>query len=235
MKRLTALILALILLFSLCGCAVKPGDNGEQPDFTDPLAITFDIDPNYQYGNRQKDRSGNFYQFGNEVVFSYDNGTRTRLYSYSLETGEVRRYCPDPVCDHKPCQSGIPYHFLEVYDGKLYGTVSNKPSRLNVVDGSQIETVTNEKVTCSFHYDGKLYVQTANGDPYRIGYHRRAHRKTAPAQPFAAGPPRRQTLPVRLHPFGEKRPSQQTGFAAYHRPHPPTACPLRVYGFSHFG
>ncbi len=164
MKRLTALILALILVFSLVGCAVKPGGSGEQPDFTEPLAITFDIDPNYQYGNRQKDRSGNFYQFGNEVVFSYDNGTRTRLYSYSLETGEVRRYCPDPVCDHKPCQSGIPYHFLEVYDGKLYGTVSNKPSRLNVVDGSQIETVTNEKITCSFHYDGKLYVQTANGD-----------------------------------------------------------------------
>ena len=39
MKRLTALILALILAFSLVGCAVKPGDNGEQPDFTEPPVV----------------------------------------------------------------------------------------------------------------------------------------------------------------------------------------------------
>ena len=39
MKRLTALILALILVFSLVGCAVKPGDNGEQPDFTEPSVV----------------------------------------------------------------------------------------------------------------------------------------------------------------------------------------------------
>ena len=199
MKQLTALILALILAFSLVGCGIKPSETSDSQSPTDPtaatsdtepdyhdkteptdntkvaenteglgdssqLAITFDVDPNYQYGNRQKQFSGNFYQLGNEVVFSYDNGTRTRLYSYNLETGEVRRYCPDPVCDHKPCQSGIPYHFLEVYDGKLYGTVSNKPSRLNVVDGTQVATATNAKVTFTFHYDGKLYVQTANGD-----------------------------------------------------------------------
>ena len=39
MKRLTAMILALILVFSLVGCAVKPGDNGEQPDFTEPPVV----------------------------------------------------------------------------------------------------------------------------------------------------------------------------------------------------
>ena len=199
MKRLTAMLLSLLMVFSLCACGVKPAENAEnqnhtdQPsttldiepddqnsaqttnstestestesqDFSDEPAITFDVEPNYPYGNRQKQYAGNFYLLGNEVLFSYDNGTRVRLYSYDTENGEVSRYCPDPDCDHKPCPNGIPSHFLEVHDGKLYGTTNGKPSRLNVVDGTQIATATNAKVTFSFHHEDKLYVQTANGD-----------------------------------------------------------------------
>ena len=165
MKRITALILSFVMmLVSLCACGLNQEETTEGLNDVPQSAITFDVDPNYQYGNRQKQYSGNFYQLGNDVVFSYDNGTRTYLYGYNLETGEVWRYCPDPDCEHKPCQSDIPYYYLEVYDGKLFGTKNTQPTRLNVIDGTQVEAVTNEKVTYSFHYDGKLYVQTANGD-----------------------------------------------------------------------
>ena len=193
MKRFTALLLILIMILSLCACGVKPAENTEnqnhtdqpsttldiEPDdqnsaqttnstesqgFSDQPAITFDVEPNYPYGNRQKQYAGNFYLLGNEVLFSYDNGTRVRLYSYDTENSEVSRYCPDPDCDHKPCQNGIPTCYLEVHDGKLYGTTNAKPARLNVVDGTQVETAASAKVTFSFHYDGKLYAQTANGD-----------------------------------------------------------------------
>ena len=40
MKRLTALLLSLILALSLCACGVKPGENGKEPDFTEPPVVT---------------------------------------------------------------------------------------------------------------------------------------------------------------------------------------------------
>ena len=40
MKRLTALILCLIMVFSLCACGVKPGGTTNEPVFTEPPVVT---------------------------------------------------------------------------------------------------------------------------------------------------------------------------------------------------
>ena len=39
MKRLIALILSLILAFSLCACGVKQGESGDLPNFTEPADV----------------------------------------------------------------------------------------------------------------------------------------------------------------------------------------------------
>ena len=40
MKRLTAMILCLIMVFSLCACGVKPGGTTNEPVFTEPPVVT---------------------------------------------------------------------------------------------------------------------------------------------------------------------------------------------------
>ena len=40
MKRMTALLLSLILVLSLCACGVKPGQTDSGPDFTEPTDVT---------------------------------------------------------------------------------------------------------------------------------------------------------------------------------------------------
>lgn len=40
MKRLTAMILCLIMVFSLCACGVIPGKNGDSSKFTEPMEVT---------------------------------------------------------------------------------------------------------------------------------------------------------------------------------------------------
>lgn len=42
MKRLTALLLSLLLGLSLCACGVKTGNNDDLPDFTEPPEVTLD-------------------------------------------------------------------------------------------------------------------------------------------------------------------------------------------------
>ena len=42
MKRLTALLLSLLLVFSLCACAIKTGSTDDLPDFTEPPVVTLD-------------------------------------------------------------------------------------------------------------------------------------------------------------------------------------------------
>ena len=40
MKRIFALTLCLIFVFSLCACGVEPGETGETPNFTEAPAVT---------------------------------------------------------------------------------------------------------------------------------------------------------------------------------------------------
>ena len=159
MKRFTAWILSLIFVLSLAACGVKPADNTQTQNFADPTPVTFEADPDYYYGNRQKNTRRTFLKLDDEILFNFDPGKRTYLYAYHLETGEVRRFCPDPDCDHKRCP-GVPYYNLEVYDGKLYGTIGYEPDRLKVVDGTQTEYITEEKASFSIHVGSKIYMRT---------------------------------------------------------------------------
>lgn len=148
MKKYVALIslVLLLVLTSACGPAVQ----------------SVVSDPNYQYGNMQKNHpSGNYILHDGNVLFStWDE--RRGLFSYSLETGKVSYFCKDATCMHntsKCVSRGIASN-LEAYGGELYAMSDDV--EIKILKDDSFETYLDGSVSTFWHGNGKLYVVTAD-------------------------------------------------------------------------
>lgn len=142
----TIILMLLLVLTSACGSA-------EQPVVSEP---------NYQYGNMQKNQpSGNYILHEGDVLFStWDE--RRGLFSYSLETGKVSHFCKDATCMHNTskCVSRGVESNLEAYGGEFYAMSDDV--EIKIRKGDSFETYLDGSVSTFWHANSNLYVETAD-------------------------------------------------------------------------
>lgn len=139
-------------------------DTLQAPAITEPnVSINADY---YQYGNMQKNLPvGNYILYGNSVLFTWISNGVQLLYTYDIATEEVSLLCKDATCTHNPqdisakdCPSNKVWGNLEQYQGELYA--KNQDWQVAELKGSQFGKLLNGRVSCFWHADGKLYVET---------------------------------------------------------------------------
>ena len=164
-----ALALCVCLLFTACK-ATDPDNLFEMPLDqetvpTEPKEFKNYVGT-YPYGNMQV--SGNYLLLDNEVLFSYLDNGKARLFAYDLNTEEVRFYCDDATCSHNSCVSEAITTDLTIHEGKLYGRMWPKdvPGIVHypaVANGNQAEPLIKADTNKFFHYEDMLYMETEDG------------------------------------------------------------------------
>ena len=179
MKKTLLLIFLLCVSLLLSACTATDPDNlFEMPEgTTESTAVGTESTEathkefvnytgTYPYGNVQDTASFGFMLLDNEVVFSHLRNQHFWMYAYDLNTEEVHYYCDDATCKHNSCVSADFFSNIEVYDGKLYGTVWSMADPLSdyvaEAKGNDTEIILDGAVLNFYHHDDKLYVRTAD-------------------------------------------------------------------------
>ena len=169
MKKTILLIFLLCVSLLLSACTATDPDNlFEMPQ--DDVVNSENTQPNithtgsYPYGNMQLTGGVGFLLLDNEVVFKHTENGKALLYTYNLDTEEVRFYCDDATCRHTACVSADFFARMEVYEGKLYGILWTKEQGNHyypaVGNGNDTEPIIEADVQEFIHYGDKLYVYT---------------------------------------------------------------------------
>lgn len=172
MKRIALFFSILCICLCIAACdAADPENLFEMPDAPDTTAANQSDnfaaadEGDYPYGNMQKNiPSGDYMRLGDEVLFTYNSDGRFLLYSYNLNTGEVRPYCKNATCDHRSgdrkCGTGALFGNLEQYDGVIYAL--NTANMVMKLENGKMERQLDGAVNGFWHYGGDLYVETAD-------------------------------------------------------------------------
>lgn len=103
------------------------------------------IEMDYQYVDKVKGSTSNFYCFGNEAIFSaYNSEGKSNIYSYNFDSNQIDNIIEDTFL--------VPDIFYKTDDGKIYAAYSKRPkgkkndiekikNTLYVINGNELEYI----------------------------------------------------------------------------------------------